>query len=136
VTSVARTARRAACGKGRVYAVGDAACGPLCARAAALRPWVQTVLHEMMLGVAIRRAAMAGILVTRNVLDTDNADRVWAVPGGILGYFRHAAGELARQASRELSVASIAASVAFHPTTFSGSSSPTVATRTSTRKSR
>jgi len=46
------------------------------------------------------------------------------------------AGELARQASRELSVASIAASVAFHPTTFSGSSSPTVATRTSTRKSR
>src|SRR5450756_3078810 len=27
---------------------------------AALRPLVQTVLHEMMLGVAIRRAAMAG----------------------------------------------------------------------------
>lgn len=102
-----------------------------------------TILHEMMLGVAIRRAAVAegaewegdeflfyhrtparkeidfvsdllggaalegkfiedgtwrseaatveasiwrGILVTRNVLDTDDAERAWAVPGGILGY--------------------------------------------------
>jgi predicted AAA+ superfamily ATPase len=109
-----------------------------------LRPDVDpTALHEMMLGVVLRRAAGAegaewegdeflfyhrtparkeidfvsdlfggaaiegkyieggawrreaatvdgstwrGILATRNVLDTDDADGAWAVPGGILGY--------------------------------------------------
>jgi hypothetical protein len=34
----------------------------------------------------VEASGWRGILVTRNVMDTRDADRAWAVPGGVLGY--------------------------------------------------